>query len=244
MKTYLVNLDKNKDRMEYMDAQLNRLGIQYERIPAVYGASLTKRERKERFSLFRSFCAMGYKLSPGAIGCSLSHCSIYKKMIEENVPYALVLEDDIVIDPFIKEIIVAVGKFVDESRPQVILLSAISNDGTGNSSNIEIMRVKSGMCTDGYVITQAAAKLILRVNYPVVTTADSWRRWVRIFGLELYKALPATVQQDNDSFGSDINRFGWDLRAERRAYWMARIMRPIRALELAIDYAIYLMTGK
>ena len=32
---------------------------------------------------------------PGAIGCALSHLKIYKHVVDNNIPYALILEDDV-----------------------------------------------------------------------------------------------------------------------------------------------------
>ena len=40
MKTFVVNLAKNTERMASMEAQLGALGMEYERIEAVYGKAL------------------------------------------------------------------------------------------------------------------------------------------------------------------------------------------------------------
>lgn len=36
-----------------------------------------------------------FNVAPGAVGCFLSHYSIWEKMVKENISYALILEDDV-----------------------------------------------------------------------------------------------------------------------------------------------------
>ena len=43
MKVYVINLDKNVERMLSMKAQLDRFGLVYERFPAIYGKQLSKK---------------------------------------------------------------------------------------------------------------------------------------------------------------------------------------------------------
>ncbi len=41
----------------------------------------------------------GTPLTPGEVGCALSHALIYRKMIDEQIPNAFVLEDDVTLSP-------------------------------------------------------------------------------------------------------------------------------------------------
>ena len=59
MKVFLVNLDKNPERLAAADAQLRKLGVEYERFPAVYGADLPKAEKRQAVNRFRWWCAVG-----------------------------------------------------------------------------------------------------------------------------------------------------------------------------------------
>lgn len=58
MRTFLINLDKDKDRLIAADTQLKRLGITYERFPAVYAKEMSKIERNSKVNHFRlwKFC--------------------------------------------------------------------------------------------------------------------------------------------------------------------------------------------
>ena len=237
MKTFVINLDKNINRMEHMDAQLKRLGIAYERVPAVYGAALTKVERKRDFSAFRSRCASGYKLRDGEIGCALSHCLTYRKMVEEEILFSLILEDDVKIVDAATAVIKKVEEFITPSKPQVVLLSA---HAVKDRMSCGIERISEGMCTDGYVITLPAAELILKANYPVLTVADKWRRWEKRYGIEMYRAWPTVVKQDNATFGTDISfekiYFGKGLQL--------LVHKALRVLECVIDFSLFKVMGR
>lgn len=236
MKTFVINLEKEKARMASMGAQLSRLGVAYERIPAVYGKELTKEELRRCFSAFHSFCAMGYQMTLGAIGCSLSHLSVYRQMIEMNIPYALVFEDDIIIDDLFDERITEIESFINKEKKQVILLSAL-----GFKANEKgIFRRDCAMCADAYVITLPAARTIYKSNYPVVVVADAWRRWANRFGVEIYTCWPSIVRQDNEQFGTDINRFaGMTELALKWIRFKAVLLKPLRLVEKCIDLLIF-----
>lgn len=92
---YLINLDTDKERFGYVDAQLRVLGIAYKRFSAVRGLDLPSwlvpyftGEGDRRFRL----------LTAGEIGCYASHLSVMKMIIESRQP-GLVLEDDVELPP-------------------------------------------------------------------------------------------------------------------------------------------------
>lgn len=216
MKTFVVNLAKHIDRMASIDSQLKNLGIEYERIEAVYGKALSKMERRRDYRLFRAWLIYGRALSDGALGCSLSHVAIYKKMVEQNIEKALILEDDVLIDSCANSVIARVDKFLDVKRKQAITFNAHGVKSGGDVCRGDVVPVNGFSCTDMYAITLPAAAEILRVNYPVSVKADGWARWHRFFGLELYRAYPTVARQDNERFGTEIAR--WTSVGYERSY--------------------------
>ncbi len=99
----------------------------------------------------------------------------------------------------------ALGRVEPFLNPGVAQLAVFSGYGVESAESLppEIRREKSIWCADAYCLTLEAAKLILKANDPVVTVADSFTRWRRDFGLELYRVLPATVRQDDVTFKSE-----------------------------------------
>ena len=202
MKTYVINLDCNPERLAFMRGQLDRSGIAFERFPAVYGKTLSAEERAKGFSRVRSFIASKKRMSDAEIGVAMSHVGCYRRLLATDEPAALIFEDDVVLGAGFRDALARVEKFLDPSKPQVVVFSGY---GVENAESLpeEIRAEKSIWCADAYCVTRSAAELLLRVNDPVITVADSFKRWHRRYGLELYRALPATVRQDDVTFGSE-----------------------------------------
>ena len=93
-KVYVINLDDSKDRLQYMEEQCDKCDLQFERFPAINGKKLNKELLRKQGLLATD------KMMIGAIGCSLSHINIWKKVLNNtNYQNILVLEDDCIIDP-------------------------------------------------------------------------------------------------------------------------------------------------
>ena len=214
MKTYVINLDRNPERLAFMRGQLERAGIAFERFPAIWGKGLSVADRKRGFSRLRSFIASKKRLSGAEIGVAMSHVGVYRRMVADQVPYALVFEDDVVLGEGFAEALARAEAFLNPGAAQ---LAVFSGYGVEDAAGLppEIRREKSIWCADAYCLTLEAAKLILKANDPVITVADSFKRWRRDFGLELYRVLPATVRQDDVTFKSEnqvLPKTNWIVR--------------------------------
>ena len=104
-KIYVINLDHKIDRKRHMDNLLTSYGLQYERFSAVNGWAFDK-------ILLRKFyvqCLPPVQdrrfISPGQIGCFLSHLSIIKQALDKGYETIWVLEDDIVFNKDPKKIL-------------------------------------------------------------------------------------------------------------------------------------------
>lgn len=86
---FLVNLDRQPQRLRFMQAQLGALGITPIRIPAVNGRDPAERAR--------AAAASYAPLSPGEVGCFESHRRLWQKMVDEGISAALVIEDDVIV---------------------------------------------------------------------------------------------------------------------------------------------------
>ena len=230
MKTYVINLDRNPERLAFMRGQLERLGIAFERFPAVWGKGLSAAERKRGFSRVRSFIASKKRMGDAEIGVAMSHVGVYRRMVADRVPYALVFEDDVVLGEGFAEALARAERFLNPGAAQ---LAVFSGYGVEKAETLppEIRCEKSIWCADAYCLTLEAAKLILRANDPVIAVADSFKRWRRDFGLELYRVLPATVRQDDVTFKSENQILP-------KANWL------VRNLMWVLDRVLVKVTGR
>ena len=102
LKVYLINLEKDVDRLNHMTKQLDQLGIEFERIDAINGREIAEINSPlwQKFNKTRSDKenGLGRPLTYGEVGCSLSHLVCYEKLINSDLDCAIILEDDLLLD--------------------------------------------------------------------------------------------------------------------------------------------------
>jgi glycosyl transferase family 25 len=91
----IINLPTSTDRRDAMAAQCARLGLEVEFIAAVNGRALDAAQRAARCA--ESFTAFHSPLTAAEIGCYLSHLQALQHVADHNWPWAVVLEDDVVL---------------------------------------------------------------------------------------------------------------------------------------------------
>jgi len=84
----IINLDKDVKRWESISSGLEKIGIKSTRIPAIYGKELPRMILEEHLPKLKT---------AGAIGCAYSHRKSWTYIVENNLPYATILEDDATI---------------------------------------------------------------------------------------------------------------------------------------------------
>lgn len=195
MKTYVVNLLKDKAKRAEIERQLaNHPELEYQIWNAVEGKKLTEQEQKEMI-LPEFFNRYGRDATLPAVGCSLSHYYIYKDIVATNSKYALVLEDDAILSPNLK-----VDDFLsllDSNEPIAILLTS---DFMYFKSDIikqidkthKIFKVDYGYMTSGYLINNKAAYLLSENIFPIRYTADAWKEFIDM-GIVLYGVVPHLI---------------------------------------------------
>lgn len=99
MKVFVINLKRSPERRAFMKKQLDALGMDYEFIEATDGKELSDEEIKNIYDEEASLKFLRVPLTRGEIGCAHSHIKTYQKIVNDNLDYALVLEDDSILEP-------------------------------------------------------------------------------------------------------------------------------------------------
>lgn len=94
MRVFYINLDRRTDRRAYMEAQFEALGLPAERFPATTPADISAADLAPATYGDARRC-----LTPTEIATSISHQRVWRRMIEDGNPHALVLEDDCELSP-------------------------------------------------------------------------------------------------------------------------------------------------
>jgi glycosyl transferase family 25 len=87
---YLINMDKDTDRLEKVTKECKKFNINFERFNGVDPLKLSKKELNKYVSkICQNICPNGI------IGCGVSHMKIYEDALKNNYKNILVLEDDV-----------------------------------------------------------------------------------------------------------------------------------------------------
>jgi len=202
MKAFVINMDYNPGRLEHMRQELGRFPFEFVRVHGITPAEGAQFGLKGHAPV-RSFIANRRKLLPGQIGCTYSHLWIYHQIVEQNLPMALVFEDDVRLDDRFGARVEEIAAQADANRPQLYLFSAVEVD-EGDGRTEEIRRIYHAWGADAYLITNAGARLMIAKNEPVLVVCDTMKRFARYFGLELFRVFPILAHQSEETFSSDV----------------------------------------
>lgn len=98
-------MDKHSERKLFMENELSSAGLGAIRISGVDGRALSEQET-ENLSPKKTLKDLNLPpLSKGELGCAVSHRNVYDYIIDNAIPYTVVMEDDISIPSNFKKII-------------------------------------------------------------------------------------------------------------------------------------------
>jgi glycosyl transferase family 25 len=91
MRIFLINLERRPDRLAAMAAQMERLGLTFERFDAVDAKTF------DPAALNAPFAARGAlaELTPGDKACTTSHMHLWRQIAAGAQSHAVILEDDV-----------------------------------------------------------------------------------------------------------------------------------------------------
>ncbi len=114
MHVFVINLEKDIERKLFMEKQLQSLGLPYEFVSATNGHTLPDSEILKMYDAEAAFATHGHHLSKTQIACADSHRRIYEIIKARKLPWALILEDDVILDS--RVVTVANDAFVRKSN--------------------------------------------------------------------------------------------------------------------------------
>jgi glycosyl transferase, family 25 len=214
---FMVNLSRSADRRSRMKTLLDSKEIAYRLFPAVDGAQLDAKEVQKTIdaSVFMKRLR-GLPLTRGEIGCALSHLNLYKKIVDENIECACIIEDDIDItdeDAFRHLLDMEYSK--NDTRWDILLLGHIQQVEHSDSALLSFRKysvykgvsfavpVQFCYSTTGYMIRKAAAEKLLSHGFPVRVPADFLTGDSAKFGIRLMAVSPKIVVPNREYFENE-----------------------------------------
>lgn len=228
IKTYIVSLASEQKRRAHMQSLCSQYGIEDAKfIDAVDMRKSSIDEVKESSTLpIHKKARKQRQLSPGEVGCALSHHHIYKEMVDKQINYAFVLEDDA---QFIRDPLPLLNEqnlaLIAEQCPfDVLILGYVKTLETQLPYYYRRVPIKYkaklalpegdisfgtpwkqyGCGTVAYIITLEGAKKLLEVTSKPCVAADDWLYFETYFNLRVIHSRPAFVLEDLLNFESSI----------------------------------------
>jgi len=217
MLTFVINLDRDRNRLARMVVEAQRVGISFERFVAVDGNRLEADLRDQFFSADGPYESA---FTAGEIGCYASHLRIHRLLESDKTgEAALILEDDVrLADDLVVTIEAAMScapewDVIRLSNPTKTVILPVAPLGGGREV-VRYWTVPNG--TGAYLISRTGAIKFAEAYTKRTLPIDEDLRRPWRSGLNTYGVLPPPVEADI-SEPSQIDKMGRDRRVPARA---------------------------
>jgi glycosyl transferase family 25 len=173
-KIYCINLSERTDRWNHVTNEFNKIGCTVERFDAIKGNTNTN-------------------LTPGEVGCYLSHVNILKNIINNDIKNALIFEDDVV---FCQDFNNKFKTFYDQLPTDNTLVYPGSNYSIFNP-NAKLEKITDNiylgnniLATHSYFINNEGAKILLdllKTNYLTEPVDNAFRHYQSKYPTYVFK---------------------------------------------------------
>lgn len=211
---FVLNMDRNPERLAAISKKLDGLGLSWERMPAIDARTAPESD----LARFVDPTGPIYSMGQGARACTAGHFLMWQKLLQTEAPAAIILEDDVDIAPELAYFVSApalapLGTDVIKLEihrmhhaEKTLAIGRKVYDFANGISAARLLSVHYG--TGAYLITRKAAEYLVndlrRTNMPVDhllfnpnVSAFARRR-------EILQAYPAIAQQAREVFESQI----------------------------------------
>ncbi|MGP4714440.1 MULTISPECIES: glycosyltransferase family 25 protein [unclassified Psychrobacter] len=188
LKIYIVSLEKDIEKRRAISNALNKYDIKFGFVDAIYGTELSDSILDSyRVKSTGAIIERGFAATAGEIGCTLSHLLVYQDMLDNNIKWACILEDDVILDKRFKYFIATFSDI--ELDPNILYLLGGQTDfnkkmivkSFKHITTIGDQRfyktIKSNAFIHGsccYLISLSLAKSIIELSKNKFIVADDW----------------------------------------------------------------------
>ena len=226
-KIFVINLDSNPERLDSITKQCERLNLSFERVSAIRGRDLTPDKKNNIYQVGINKQSYDSLLTDGEIGCYLSHIYCWQKMIDEQLDYALILEDDAELSDLLPTYIsklenkIALWDYIELSHGSKIR-AACQSYSLG--SGLEwVKRLRLNSTTTAQLVSYQGAKRLLSSALPIKRPVDIDLQFWYEKSIRCFSVYPFPVK--TAPFASDISAMGRQSRNSslfRRLIWQTK----------------------
>ncbi len=204
---YVINLDRDTERMASIHANLVRLGLSYERLPAVMGKDVPDWEKlvdlpsyawRNRLDIPRA----------GEVGCTLSHLKAMETFLKTDAPWCVILEDDVEVLPACSEVLRSLAEKDDWDLVKLFNFHSgmpVRKRALGSAHHL-VVHLTRTTSSAAYVVNRRAAETLLKSMRPISEQVDHaldrpWETGLRTRGIRPMPVVLAPVAHTTSTIG-------------------------------------------
>lgn len=176
-KIFIINLDRSTERYQHALAQLASWpDLPIERVSAADGRSMSEQQLNQYYSLALNTKHYHKLLKPGEKGCYISHIWCWQRIVEQDLDFALILEDDFIIQTDLAALLETIGRL---NTPWHYLKLAMPNKAQpvlareALTSQYSLVHYKKHpVSTVAQAVSKAGAQLLLAKAVPFYRPVD------------------------------------------------------------------------
>lgn len=191
--------------------------------------TVTEYDQRRRFQLY------GYDMTPGEIGCFLSHRSVWSECVRSGMPF-VIFEDDIKLQVDATELILIIASILEEPSFQLVRLAGIFSKPVvpvGNKSGRSIVRyLRDPSGAAAYIVRPEAAQKLLSHSDQFSIAVDDFMALEFAHGIAFLGIMPYPV--DVGQFDSTIGD-----RKKPPLSAMKKLKREFFRMPIAVKKILY-----
>jgi len=196
---YVINLDRDTERMASIHANLVRIGLSYERLPAVMGKDVPDWEKLVDLSAYAWRNRLDMPRA-GEVGCTLSHLKAMETFLKTDAPWCVILEDDVEVLPACAEVLRSLAEKDDWDLVKLFNFHSglpVKKRALG-SAHYLVVHLTRTTSSAAYVVNRRAAETLLKSMRPITEQVDHaldrpWETGLRTRGIRPMPVVLAPV---------------------------------------------------
>jgi GR25 family glycosyltransferase involved in LPS biosynthesis len=231
---FVISLERAAARRPQVERILQMCPIPCQRLAAVDGAALSDAELQAVYSpqLFRPHNP--FPRSIGNIGCFLSHRRAWQRLLNDGLSAALILEDDVELDPGFKA---SLDFALKVFRPGDYVQFQVRDIGEGHPCLVSdgyhalVSPVVAPLRTSAQLVTREAAERLLDTSQRIDRPVDAFLQMTWVTGVPIRIVVPSGIHEVSAAVGGSI--ISSEPRTIRDRFWRG-ILRPVYRMRIAL----------
>jgi len=211
---YVINLDRDVERMASLAGSLRGLNLTYVRVSAVLGKKVPDWEKLVDVELYGARNRLPMP-RPGEVGCYLSHLKAMEEFLRTDAPWCVILEDDVEVRPECVEVLAALGQKDDWDLVKLFCFHSglpVRKRALTPTHHL-VVHLTRTTSSAAYAVNRRAAETLLKSMRPISEQVDHalerpWETGLRIRGVRPLPVVLAPV--------AATTTIGYDDRSRRR----------------------------